>query len=92
MKFHPGGVDDMMKAAGKDSTILFDEVSLLCLIEYLSLAVGGHSLTSRSSENFISSVHAETWQLVTIPLNLSQAPCLFCIYYYSQCSCMKKQG
>ena len=41
MKFHPGGMDDLVKAAGKDSTILFDEVSLLYLIEYLSLAGGG---------------------------------------------------
>ena len=26
MKFHPGGVDDLVKAAGIDCTILFDEV------------------------------------------------------------------
>ncbi len=26
MKFHPGGVEDLMKSAGKDATILFDEV------------------------------------------------------------------
>lgn len=26
MKFHPGGVEDLLKAAGKDATILFDEV------------------------------------------------------------------
>ena len=25
-KFHPGGKDDLLKGAGKDSTILFDEV------------------------------------------------------------------
>lgn len=27
MKFHPGGVDDLMKAAGIDCTIPFDEVN-----------------------------------------------------------------
>ena len=26
MKFHPGGKEDLMKGAGKDCTILFDEV------------------------------------------------------------------
>ena len=26
MKFHPGGVDELMRGAGKDCTILFDEV------------------------------------------------------------------
>jgi len=26
MKFHPGGTGDLMQAAGKDSTIIFDEV------------------------------------------------------------------
>lgn len=27
-KFHPGGKDDLLRAAGKDCTILFDEVRL----------------------------------------------------------------
>lgn len=27
-RFHPGGKEDLMKAAGKDCTILFDEVSV----------------------------------------------------------------
>jgi cytochrome-b5 reductase len=26
MKFHPGGVDELMRGAGKDCTILFNEV------------------------------------------------------------------
>ena len=28
MDFHPGGVPELMRAAGKDGTKLFDEVSL----------------------------------------------------------------
>ncbi|XP_064405322.1 cytochrome b5 reductase 4-like [Halichondria panicea] len=33
MKFHPGGVEDLLKAAGKDATILFDEVHARVNIE-----------------------------------------------------------
>ncbi len=32
MKFHPGGVEDLLKAAGKDATILFDEVYTVIII------------------------------------------------------------
>ena len=32
MKFHPGGVDELMRGAGKDCTILFDEVRPLTLL------------------------------------------------------------
>ena len=29
LEFHPGGIDELMRGAGKDSTQLFDEVSAL---------------------------------------------------------------
>lgn len=42
MKFHPGGVDDLMKSAGKDSTILFDEVYIIiCETAYYGSALHG---------------------------------------------------
>ena len=28
MKFHPGGKEDLLRGAGKDCTLLFDEVKL----------------------------------------------------------------
>lgn len=29
MKFHPGGKEDLMRGAGKDCTLLFDEVKII---------------------------------------------------------------
>lgn len=37
MKFHPGGVDELMRGAGKDCTILFDEVRPLTLLQPVQL-------------------------------------------------------
>ena len=31
MDFHPGGTDELMRAAGKDGTELFDEVMIACV-------------------------------------------------------------
>ena len=36
LDFHPGGVDELMRGAGKDATTLFDEVCLfVCLFRVM---------------------------------------------------------
>ncbi len=35
LDYHPGGVDELMKGAGRDCTALFDKVRFLCSILFV---------------------------------------------------------
>jgi hypothetical protein len=69
MEFHPGGVPELMRAAGVDCTQLFDEVSCIVSLSVICADSAVDDLVKNRPENlfsddFISSSYfeSETWK------------------------------
>lgn len=81
MKFHPGGVDELMRGAGKDCTILFDEVHKWVKVESMMkacfvgpLVTSGTSLTSGSSTSSNSSSTTQNTNTTTSTTTATPRP------------------
>ncbi|EDV25029.1 uncharacterized protein TRIADDRAFT_56539 [Trichoplax adhaerens] len=88
MKFHPGGIDELMRSVGCDGTDLFDEIhrwvnveSMLakCLVGYIIAdGVDGKEKNKKSNGSMVSksslSVPTQSKEIFAVPQNIKKSP------------------